>query len=152
MPTFHNCICEYVEEACKAFFDARIDAGDLTLTAAGQVRTAFSPVALTGNHIIFIADEANSEEVFDGNWTLRLRMEVVSNADGFTQLEHRERFGEAVSWFMTATIKADLMAAHTSLSVHFIMPRRQSKRIEGRQWTSIQEFDVKCAGTAGLTI
>jgi hypothetical protein len=154
MPTFHNCICEYVEEACKTFFDGKITAGDITLTAAGQVRTAFCPDALTGNHIIFTAEEANPEEIFDGNWTLRLRMEVVSDADGFTQVQHRERFGEAVSWFMTDpktdAIWDKLNAAHASLTIQYLMPRRQSKRIDGRKWISIQEFELKCAGTTGL--
>jgi hypothetical protein len=147
---FHNPICDRLEEACQAFYNARIDAGDLTLTPAGNVRIGFAPETLTGNYILFVSESAEAEEVFDGNWSAILRMEVVSGADGFTEVQHRQRFGEALSWFMTATMADDLSAAGTDFTAMFVIPKRQGKRIEGRKWISFQEFIIKCCGSSGV--
>lgn len=148
---YQNCISDRLEEACQAFYNARIAAGDLTLTSAGNVRISFSNDTLSGSYILFMCEEAERDFTPDGPWSARLAMHVVTNADDTTQPDHRQRFGEALSWFKTGTMPADLsaLAEPADLTVMEIYERGQMKRIEGRKWTSIQNYLVKCTGIDG---
>ena len=134
-----NNITQTLELAVQAYL---VSKGIDTLINVGLTKSEDAPQIIK-----VVCQDATNEEPYDGNWQCRLRVEVESNCDDYTEAEHKDAAAEVYESFFSATVADDLSAAYASFAAQEVIPTKQGYMLQDRKWVSYLEVDVNCCGS-----
>lgn len=144
-----NNITNKVEDAAKAY----LQGVGLELIDTDHIHAGLSADDIATPYVACVCQSAECEEIFDGNWSANLELQVVSNADSFTAAQHKELAAEVFSWWFIdkGDLRDNLSASLDNFTAHFVIPRTQSYDLRdterGRFWESRLSLVVKCCGS-----
>jgi hypothetical protein len=150
---YANDITGKCEDAAQSMLRASVTAGEITAVASANIVAGCDDEDLGSPRVVCICDSADVEDVFDGNWSARLDVVVIADANDKTRSEFREICGQV--WLPFFKASADVNTALSNSTIEFTAqatyPRRQEKsRVQtddGDIWRGVLSLDVKCCGS-----
>lgn len=148
--TLANAITHKTQKAAQAMYQSSIALGTLDLVTADQVFAGIGPSDVTATHVVCTCRRADAEEIFDGNWTAELSIEVRAPAGDYTDEDvfHELCGGVFAQFFQDpATVTAELSNATVAYTAFAVYPRSQEWERDGDRWASRLTVTVKCCGS-----
>lgn len=145
---YFNTICHKTQKAAQAMYQAAVEPGDLL--EEGQFFAGIGPDDLTATHVVCTCRKADAEEIFDGNWTTELAIEVKAPAGDYTDEDsfHELCGGVFARFFQDpATVTSELSNATIKYTAMAVYPRTQEWERDGGRWVSRLVVTVKCCGS-----
>ena len=146
----YNNITNKLEQAARDY----LRGVGLELVDAANIHMGLSADELSTPYVACVCQSADVEEIYDGNWSADLELQVVSSAEDYTSDQHRALAAEIFSWwFIDKTeLETNLSAALENFTAQFVMPRRQTYELVSsekgdRRWESKLLLTVKCCGS-----
>ncbi len=148
--SYANNITQKAQLSAAAYLQAAVDAGTLTPIARDAISSGIEDGTVGLPRVVCVCKRAIAEEIFDGNWSAELTVNVIASAEDTSGAAFHSLCSEVWAHFFLApaSVEAGLSDADVEFTAFACYPRGQEWDISGDgEWLGTLTMDLKCCGS-----